>query len=232
MTTSISRPSLPPRAHTTDAALRPQLPRRSSSLHKAVLTRLRPLPFQYIYSAWHSKPNSISTPTPDTSPQADPYVLTQLVETVPDIAAFYRIFNNVPWCSIRQKESIHFFRSGVKPLWEDPENIDGGCLVLKFRKEDGRALRLWEEVCLMVCGGALQAAVSDERDHVLGMSYSPRLYWSHISIWTKHGSNARSVEKLKQAILFGLSAELRPRSDEYYFKKHSDHTDWSGSAKP
>jgi Eukaryotic initiation factor 4E len=135
-------------AHRPTMDSRPPMPRRSSSLHKAMIARLRPLPFQYIFSAWHSKPVENS------------YSLTLLAEEVPDIAAFYRIYNNMPWNSIRVKESIHFFRAGVKPLWEDEENIDGGCWVLKVRKEDGRAIRAWEEICVMCCGGQIQAAVT------------------------------------------------------------------------
>ncbi|RMZ89251.1 hypothetical protein DV736_g3510, partial [Chaetothyriales sp. CBS 134916] len=148
--------------------------------------------------------------------------LTQLIDNVPDIAAFYRIFNNIPWTTIRARESIHFFRAGVKPLWEDAENVEGGCMVVKVRKDGGRAVRAWEEVCLMACGGQLQASVTQ------GISYSPRLYWVHISIWTKQGGNRRSVELLTQTLLAGLSPDLRPKSsDDYYFKKHSDHQGWA-----
>jgi hypothetical protein len=56
---------------------------------------------------------------------------------------------------------VHFFRAGVKPAWEDPQNRDGGCWVLKVRKEEGRALRVWEEVCVLVLGGEVQSAVND-----------------------------------------------------------------------
>lgn len=48
----------------------------------------------------------------------------------------------------------------MRPLWEDEENLEGGCWVVKVRKEDGRAVRTWEELCLMVCGGELQAVVA------------------------------------------------------------------------
>jgi hypothetical protein len=140
------------------------MPRRSSSaMHREVLTRLRPLPFQYIWCAWHSKPiaSPASTPTEDQTPASPTYALTLLSEEVRDIAAFYRIFNNTPWTGIKAKESVHFFRAGVKPLWEDPQNLNGGCWVLKVRKEDGRAQRVWEECCVLALGGELQAAVAD-----------------------------------------------------------------------
>lgn len=129
---------------------RPQPPTRtrsSSLLHKNVLQRMRPLPFQYVFSLWHTKPGSSSTPT-------------LLAPAVPDIAAFYKIYNNFPWDNLALQAGVHFFRTGVRPLWEDAENGDGGCWVVKVRKEGGRALRTWEELCLMVCGGELQAVVA------------------------------------------------------------------------
>jgi len=88
------------------------------------------------------------------------YAPTLLAEEVADIGAFYRIYNNFPWDDVRLKDVVHFFRAGVKPLWEDPENLEGGCWVVKVRKEEGNALKLWEEVCLMCCGGELQAVVA------------------------------------------------------------------------
>lgn len=66
-----------------------------------------------------------------------------------------------------------------------------------------------------------------ERDHILGMSYSPRLYWAHISIWIKKGNNQKSIDMLQKTVLERLSPELKPKSSaEYYFKQHSDHEDW------
>lgn len=48
----------------------------------------------------------------------------------------------------------------MKPLWEDEENVRGGCWVVKVKKEGGKDLRCWEELCLMVCGGELQEVAS------------------------------------------------------------------------
>lgn len=43
-------------------------------------------------------------------------------------------------------------------MWEDEENLEGGGWVLKVRKDEGKAVKVWEEICLMGCGGELQAA--------------------------------------------------------------------------
>lgn len=128
---------------------RPHAPSRSSSnqtRHHTLLTRLRPLPFQYIFSLHHTKSTSTTTPT-------------LLAPSIPDIATFYKIYNNFPWEALPLRDAAHVFRSGVRPLWEDPENRNGGCWVLKVRREGGKAVRCWEELCLMVCGGELQGVV-------------------------------------------------------------------------
>ncbi|KIX08493.1 uncharacterized protein Z518_03149 [Rhinocladiella mackenziei CBS 650.93] len=210
--TTTKAPALDTNSDATTVDTRPSLPRRSSSLHKMVIAKLRPLPFQYLWSVWHSKPGD-----------RNEYLLTMLVDHVADIGAFYRIFNNVPWNGVKQRDSIHIFRSGVKPLWEDPENRQGGRWLIRVRPEYGRDVRVWEEICLLCCGGELQAAIAQERDHVLGMSFSPRLYFTHISIWTKKGDNLRSIMLLERAILGGLSPDLRPKSNiEFNYRKHSE----------
>lgn len=229
----------------------------SSHRHHNLLTRLRPLPFQYIFSLYHTKSTSTTTPT-------------LLASSIPDIATFYKIYNNFPWEALPLRDAVHIFRSGVKPLWEDDENIDGGCWVVKVRRDGGKAIRCWEELCLMVCGGELQGVVcggefdpflspssrlslrepssvdsrSDcsvtiltifhaERDHILGISYSPRLYVSHISIWTKNGDNKRSIEALQRTILSRLSEDLRPTLEgEYYYKKHREHQGFGAAREP
>ncbi|KAK5955761.1 hypothetical protein OHC33_003402 [Knufia fluminis] len=223
-TISSSSPSSSPTLSLTtpeNTTTRPSAPTRtrsSSLLHKNVLQRMRPLPFQYIYTFWHTKPGS-SNPTP-------------LAESIPDIATFYKIYNNFPWENLSLKDGVHFFRSGVRPLWEDEENIEGGCWVLKVRKEDGRALRTWEEVCLLVLGGEVGSVVARERDHILGISYSPRLYVAHISIWTKQGANRQSIEALQKTVVSRLSPELQPKSEmDYYYKKHSQHEGWEEAVK-
>ena len=147
---------------------RPSLPRRSSSLHKLLITKLRPLPFQYLWSVWHSKSSS------KINPQTfqDDYQLRTLVDSVADIGTFYRVFNNLPWDTVRQKDSIHIFRAGVRPLWEDEENLNGGRWLIRVRPDENEVcveeerderrkdVRAWEELCLLCLGGELQAAIS------------------------------------------------------------------------
>ena len=66
----------------------------------------------------------------------------------------------------------------------------------------------------------------------MGISYSPRLYVAHISIWTKCGRNRQSIEALQKTVVSRLSPELQPKSEmDYYYKKHSDHEGWEEVVK-
>lgn len=145
----------------------PLATRKSSTLHKNFVAKLRPLPFQYVWAVWHENPSRSSPPAESTAQNSTTIPttsystrLTLLADSVPDIGAFYRIYNNFPWTSLKLKDTIHIFRAGVKPLWEDKENLDGGAWTLKVRREDGKAVKVWEEICLMGCGGELQAEIA------------------------------------------------------------------------
>ncbi|OQU97506.1 hypothetical protein CLAIMM_03431, partial [Cladophialophora immunda] len=138
MTATISQgisSNVSPGVNSVAEPIRPSLPRRSSSLHKQVIAKLRPLPFQYLWSVWHSK--SHFQPPGSNIPPSDAYQLTLLVDSVADIGTFYRIFNNLPWSQVRTKDSIHIFRSGVQPLWEDEENRKGGRWLIRVRPDEG-----------------------------------------------------------------------------------------------
>ncbi len=41
---------------------------------------------------------------------------------------------------------IYFFKEGIKPLWEDPANENGGCFFLHIKKTF--ANRIWENILL------------------------------------------------------------------------------------
>jgi hypothetical protein len=44
-----------------------------------------------------------------------------------------------------------------------------------------------------------------------------------ISIWHRESSKKKSVDGILECVLENLPAELTPKSDNYFYKKHSDH---------
>ncbi|OKL55840.1 hypothetical protein UA08_08902 [Talaromyces atroroseus] len=135
------------------------------TLHQNLLVKLRPLPFQYHWTVWfdkHSDPlahTTFTTSIQNLPPLQQQYSsrLTVLYEDVADIATFYRIYNNYPWDRIRLRDTVHIFRKGVQPVWEDPENMNGGCWTFRVPKVKGQ--EFFHEVVILVMANELQAAI-------------------------------------------------------------------------
>jgi translation initiation factor 4E len=51
---------------------------------------------------------------------------------------------------LKPYRKLHLFKSGIKPMWEDPENITGGKWILRLRKN--KVNRAWENVCMAMLG--------------------------------------------------------------------------------
>lgn len=45
-----------------------------------------------------------------------------------------------------------------------------------------------------------------------------------ISIWHREASKKKSIDGLLECVLEELPPELRPKADNYFYKKHSDHS--------
>lgn len=60
-------------------------------------------------------------------------------------------------------------------------------------------------------------------DTICGVGLSVRFNSHLISIWHRESSKQKSVDNLLECVLEELPAELRPKADGYFYKKHSDH---------
>ncbi|EAW07620.1 eukaryotic translation initiation factor 4E [Aspergillus clavatus NRRL 1] len=199
---------------TREAAESPSSTTRKS-LHQNIIGKLRPLPFQYHWTVWYDRHSE------STDYDKRLYVLH---EDVADIATFYRVYNNYPWDKVRLRDSVHIFRKGVRPIWEDPENLKGGCW--RFRVPKSKAQEFFHEIAILCMANEFQAALEKEHDHVLGVSSSVRFNSHMISVWNKLGSNERSIKILERTILERLSPELRPTSsgpNSYFYKRHDEN---------
>lgn len=123
------------------------LPTRKT-LHQNIIGKLRPLPFQYRWVVWFEK--HMETASYDDR-------LYLLHEDVSDIATFYRVYNNYPWDKVKLRDTVHIFRKGTKPIWEDPENVKGGCWTFQVPKAKSQAF--FHELAILCMANELQAAL-------------------------------------------------------------------------
>lgn len=96
--------------------------------------------------------------------------------------------------------NYHFFRTGIKPMWEDAANKEGGRWIINLtREEDLKNMDFaWEEVLMSLVGEYV-----DEQDLITGAVFSKRRGLFRISVWT------RQTEKRALDPLLAMAMKLR-----------------------
>ena len=107
-----------------------------------MLRRMRPPPFQYAWTMYHDRHSEA-----DNNYEGR---LTVMLEGIITIKPFWEAFNLFPLQSLRMKDAVHFFKRGVRPVWEDPRNVHGGGWTFRVQKDRSEAL--WKEVLLLAVG--------------------------------------------------------------------------------
>lgn len=106
-----------------------------------MLRRIRPPPFKYAWAFYHDKHSASA----DYEGR-----LTVMMENIITIKPFWEVFNQFPLEALKMKDSVHFFKRGVKPVWEDPRNITGGGWT--FRVPKAQSGEFWKETLLLAVG--------------------------------------------------------------------------------
>ncbi|KAM0722153.1 hypothetical protein Q7P37_001594 [Cladosporium fusiforme] len=214
-------------------------PARGAEMLNFLQTRLqknRAPPLVHSWDFWHDRQdrsqNTTSTPTSPSSTTSSYEDRLVLLASVNDIRAFWSLFNNFDTTQLPLRDSIHLFKHGVKPIWEDARNTHGGAWT--FRVPKALAPAFWQEICMMAIGEQLQAAVAQEgretfRDDICGVSLGVRYGSMLVQVWNRDGSHDEGVRRVLETVMGGLSAGLQPREGSFYYKKHSEHQAFAGN---
>lgn len=85
------------------------------------------------------------------------------------------------------KGMFFIMREYVFPMWDDKENINGGCLSIKILKENIPAY--WEDLSIKLLGETLlKEEYRDKWNLINGISTSPKKHFCIIKIWLKDES--------------------------------------------
>ncbi|KNC86647.1 hypothetical protein SARC_01226 [Sphaeroforma arctica JP610] len=118
------------------------------------------------------------------------------VYTITTIEEFWGVINNMAKASqLPAGSNFHFFKEGVKPMWEDPENLHGGKWIISTPVQsgkDGVLDRMWIDTMLAVIGQVL----TDSESEVCGCVCSPRKAQNRIALWTKSGDQRKIQEDI------------------------------------
>eukprot|EP00756_Hemistasia_phaeocysticola_P030658 Hpha_TRINITY_DN16303_c2_g1::TRINITY_DN16303_c2_g1_i1::g.61738::m.61738 len=134
----------------------------------------------------------------------------QELGTVYSIQEFWQYFNNITLGGLQPGCSLHLFKGGIRPQWEDPANRSGG----RFRVSkaaggppiDGR---LWLDLCLALVGEQFEPS-----DAVCGGSFAAKHGETHLSVWVRRESGevkAAIQELVGNAAVVWISHNDRPQ---------------------
>lgn len=91
---------------------------------------------------------------------------------------------------------INIFKVGIKAMWEDEENINGGKYILRLKKEVGQ--RVFEKILVHFCAQAFR------KININGIVLSVRPKHFILGIWTRNCPSpeewAEDIEEIKQAL--------------------------------
>ena len=115
--------------------------------------------------------------------------------TIKTIADFWKLYNNFDKINITSKH-LCLMKEGVTPLWEDDNNVNGGCW--SFRINDDSALELWETLSVYLVSEELH--INNQND-IVGLSICMKKNNNmDLKIWNRDSKN-NSLKNINGDIL-------------------------------
>ncbi|XP_075588069.1 eukaryotic translation initiation factor 4E type 2 [Dermatophagoides farinae] len=137
----------------------------------------------------------------------------KIVATFDTIQSFWSVYTHL----VRPNEltghsDLHVFKSGIKPLWEDEANKDGGMWKLRLRK--GIYIFNHHEIFTLSLGE--QFMVDDE---ICGIVVACRYYEDYICVWNRSGNDQEIKARIRDTLKRVLNL---PTNIILEYKLHSD----------
>jgi len=95
------------------------------------------------------------------------------------------------------KSMVFIMKNNIKPLWEDPENKNGGCFSYKINNTC--VYNIWKVLCYSLIGNTL---INDENilNNINGISISPKKNFCIIKLWLNDINNIKDDTYIKSFI--------------------------------
>lgn len=140
------------------------------------------------------------------------------------VESFCRYFNWLkPPSKLERNSNYHLFKSGIKPMWEDEANANGGKWVLTMKNNPQLLDRCWSWLAMALVGEDL-----DEGDEICGAVVSLRSKVDRIQLWTRskddvekiNGIGRKMVKLLDVSEADGIGLEFQVSFDCFFFHKN------------
>mmetsp|Transcript_18359 Transcript_18359/g.20407 ORF Transcript_18359/g.20407 Transcript_18359/m.20407 type:complete len:218 (+) Transcript_18359:129-782(+) len=133
---------------------------------------------------------------------------------------FWRYWNNVAAPSqLIPGSNYHIFKTGIKPMWEDTHNKEGGKWVINLKSHNREMLdTLWQEVVLGLVGETL-----DPTNEICGAVCSIRKNADRIAVWNRRATDDSYIDELGEHLVRVIKAAGPPTNKVVMqYQVHSD----------
>lgn len=148
------------------------------------------------------------------------------ITTFHTVEDFWALYNHIEVSSrVAMGCDYCVFKKDVKPMWEDPQNINGGRWLLSMNKQQRQSDldNFWLELLLLLVGEGFGEDFSDE---IRGAVMNARHKGDKISLWTASWRNERAVIGIGRIMKDGLG--IPPNMLGY--QSHEDTSSKHGSS--
>ena len=124
-----------------------------------------------IWTLWYHNPS-------DNNWSIDSYSKLMNIKSIED----YWVLNKNLEHKIIESSMLFIMREGINPMWEDPNNIDGGCWSFKFQKNN--IGKIWNNFIINLLGENFLNI--EDKKIINGISLSPKKNFCILKIWFKN----------------------------------------------
>lgn len=164
-------------------------------------------PLQHTYTFWYSKrtPGKLSSQFYDQN--------LRRIGSFASVEQFWRYYSHMVRPGDLSGHSVyHLFKEGIRPMWEDNANCNGGKWMIRLKK--GLASRCWENLILAMLGE--QFVVGDE---ICGAVISIRFQEDILSLWNKTAMDQTTISRIRDTLKRVLNL---PANTIMEYKTHND----------
>lgn len=165
-------------------------------------------PLQFNYTFWYSR----RTPGKQASASSYDQNLKQ-IGTFASVEQFWDHYSHIARPSeLTGHSDYHLFKTGIRPMWEDDANKNGGKWIIRLKK--GIASRCWENLVFAMLGE--QFMVGEE---ICGAVISIRYQEDILSLWNRTANDQVTTSRIRDTLKRVLNL---PPNTIMEYKTHGD----------
>lgn len=113
------------------------------------------------------------------------------------VEAFCRYFNWLkPPSKLERNSNYHLFKKGIKPMWEDEANANGGRWVLTMRNNPQLLDRCWNWLVFALIGEDI-----DDSEEICGAVVSLRSKQDRIQLWIRSKDDVEKINSIGKKLI-------------------------------